>query len=56
MARRIPPDDGDRGAHTTYSAVRFPGAGVGGGLPLPHGDGGSDLLLLLPHVSGAGPL
>lgn len=56
MARRVPPDDGDRGADDTGAAVRVPGAGVGAGLPLPHGDGGRHLLLLPPHVQGAGAL
>lgn len=56
VARRIPPNDGDRGADNTDAAVRFPRAGVGGRLPLPDGDGSRHLLLLLPHVVGAGAL
>lgn len=49
-------DDGDSGPHHTDAALRVPGAGLGGGLPLFNGDGGGDLLLLLSHVLGAGPL
>lgn len=56
VARWVPFDDGDRGAHNTDASVRFPGVGVGVGFHLPDGDGGRHLLLLLPHVVGAGSL
>lgn len=56
VARGISFDDGDSGAHNTDAAVRIPGAGMGTGIRLLNGDGGGDLLLLLSHVIGAGPL
>lgn len=56
MACGVSFDDGDSGPHHTDAALRVPGAGLGGGLPLFNGDGGGDLLLLLSHVLGAGPL
>lgn len=56
VARGVPFDDGDSGAHFTDAAVRFPGAGVGARVRLLDGDGGGDLLLILSHVIGAGPL
>lgn len=53
MARGVPFDNGDRGPHDTDVAVRFPGAGLGVGVPLLNGDGSGDLLLLLSHVLSA---
>lgn len=52
MARGVPPDNGNSGADDTDSAIRVQRAGMGPRAPLPHGDGGGHLLLLLPHVQG----
>lgn len=56
VARGVPSDDGYSGAHNTDASVRVQGVGVGAGVPLPDHHGPGDLLLLLPHVDGAGPL
>ena len=56
VARGVPSDDGDCGAHNLDAAVRVPGAGVGPGIRVPHRHRNGDLLRLLPDVKGAGPL
>lgn len=56
VARRLPPDDGDRRSDDTDAALRFQRTRVGPRVHLPNYDGPGDVLLLLSHVQSSRPL
>lgn len=53
MARRLPPDDGDRRPYDTDATVRFQRTRVGPRVPLLNDDGSGYVLLLLSHVQSS---